>query len=93
MSFMILQKKRTKGKVALWKTLPVALSVPWLGRWPFLGTRFLTVTLVKHLLKTAAHGTNPAEWMLLVASVGTALSFSKFVYFGFIKGRGKILRN
>ena len=30
--------------------------------------------------------------MLLVASVGTALSFSKFVYFGFIKGRGKILR-
>jgi len=29
-------------------------------------------------------------WILQVASVGTALSFAKFVYFGFIKGRLKI---
>lgn len=86
------EKAGTKGKVALWKTLPVAFIGALVGALAISGTPLFNGYVSKYLLKTAAHGTNPAEWMLLVASVGTALSFSKFVYFGFIKGRGKILR-
>jgi multicomponent Na+:H+ antiporter subunit D len=87
------EKPGATGKVALWKTLPVAFIGALVGGLAISGTPLFNGYVSKYLLKTAMHGTNPAEWMLMVASVGTALSFSKFVYFGFIKGRGKILRN
>ncbi len=86
------EKPGTTGKVAVWKTLPVAFIGAVVGALAISGTPLFNGYVSKYLLKTAMHGTNPAEWMLMVASVGTALSFSKFVYFGFIKGRGKILR-
>lgn len=86
------EKPEATGKVAVWKTLPVAFIGAVVGALAISGTPLFNGYVSKYLLKTAMHGTNPAEWMLMVASVGTALSFSKFVYFGFIKGRGKILR-
>ena len=84
--------KTAAGKAALWKAMPIAFIGALVGALAISGTPLFNGYVSKYLIKSAMHGTNPAEWLLMVASVGTALSFSKFVYFGFIKGRGKVQR-
>ncbi len=79
-----------KDKPLLWKALPVAFVGALVGALAISGTPLFNGYVSKYLLKNAMQGVNPAGWLLNVASVGTALSFSKFVYFGFIKGRAKI---
>lgn len=82
--------KTAADKAALWKAMPIAFIGALVGALAISGTPLFNGYVSKYLIKSAMHGTNPAEWLLMVASVGTALSFSKFVYFGFIKGRGKV---
>jgi multicomponent Na+:H+ antiporter subunit D len=84
--------KTAAGEAALWKAMPIAFIGALVGALAISGTPLFNGYVSKYLIKSAMHGTNPAEWLLMVASVGTALSFSKFVYFGFIKGRGKVQR-
>lgn len=76
----------------VWKALPIAFIGALVGALAISGTPLFNGYVSKYMLKHAMHGVHPAETLLMVASVGTALSFSKFVYFGFIKARAKIQR-
>ena len=77
---------------AIWRYLPIALIGALVGALAIAGTPLFNGYVSKYLLKKAMHGVGPAETMLLIAGVGTSLSFCKFVYFGFIKGKARILR-
>lgn len=79
-------------KDIIWKALPIAFIGAVVGALAISGTPLFNGYVSKYLLKNAMHDVNPAGWLLNIASIGTALSFSKFVYFGFIKGRAKIQR-
>jgi multicomponent Na+:H+ antiporter subunit D len=83
-----------KGKEgpALWKVIPVAAIGAVVGALAISGTPLFNGYVSKYLLKKAAAGVNPVETLLLVAGVGTALSFAKFVYFGFITAKAGALR-
>ncbi|MEW5920653.1 MAG: proton-conducting transporter membrane subunit [Bacillota bacterium] len=81
-----------KNTPPIWLTIPVAFLGALVGALSISGTPLFNGYVSKYLLKKAMHGVGPAETMLLVAGVGTALSFCKFVYFGFIKGRARVYR-
>ena len=76
----------------VWRALPIATIGAVVGALAIAGTPLFNGYVSKYLLKKAMHGAGAAETMLLVAGIGTSLSFCKFVYFGFIKPRVKILR-
>lgn len=74
----------------LWRVLPVAAAGAIIGALSIAGMPPFNGYVSKYLLKSATHDLPLIYWVLQVASVGTALSFAKFVYFGFIRGRLKI---
>lgn len=76
----------------LWKLMPMITIGAIVGALAISGTPLFNGYVSKYLLKKAAEGVNPVESMLLVAGVGTALSFAKFVYFGFIDAKIKTFR-
>ncbi len=76
----------------LWRVMPLVAIGAIVGALAISGTPFFNGYVSKYLLKKAAYGINPVETMLLVAGVGTALSFAKFVYFGFIDAKIKTFR-
>ncbi len=76
----------------LWKVIPVAAIGAVVGALAISGTPLFNGYVSKYLLKKAAYGINPVETLLLVAGVGTALSFAKFVYFGFIVAKAATTR-
>lgn len=76
----------------LWRSLPLIYAGALAGALAIAGTPLFNGYVSKYLLKKAAHGVHPVETILLVAGVGTALSFMKFVWFGFIKARANVLR-
>ncbi len=75
------------GKKSPGKVIPLALTAAVAGSLAIAGTPLFNGYVSKYLLKYATEGTGAVEWMLLIASAGTALSFSKFVYFGFVRSR------
>jgi len=85
--------EESKRVRTLWKALPIAFIGALAGALAISGTPFFNGYVSKYLIKKAMYGVNPAEWLLLVAGVGTSLSFAKFVYFGFIKAEGIVLRS
>lgn len=74
----------------LWKVLPVAAIGAVVGALSIAGMPPFNGYVSKYLLKSGTHDFPLIYWVLQVASVGTALSFAKFVYFGFIRGRLKV---
>ncbi len=76
----------------LWRVMPLATIGALVGALAISGTPLFNGYVSKYLLKKAAQGIDPIETMLLVAGVGTALSFAKFVYFGFIDAKIKTFR-
>ncbi|MDO9535805.1 MAG: proton-conducting transporter membrane subunit, partial [Bacillota bacterium] len=76
----------------IWLTVPVATLGAVIGALAISGTPLFNGFVSKYLLKKAVHGVSPVEYMLIVAGVGTSISFCKFVYFGFIKGRARVTR-
>lgn len=81
-----------KNTPPIWLMLPVAVVGAVVGALSISGFPPFNGYVSKYLLKKAMYGMGPAEILLLIAGVGTALSFCKFVYFGFIKGRAKTFR-
>jgi multicomponent Na+:H+ antiporter subunit D len=71
----------------VWKALPVAAIGAVVGALAIAGTPLFNGYVSKYLLKKAMYHGGLPETMLLVAGVGTSISFCKFVYFGFIKPR------
>ena len=74
----------------LWKALPVATFGAIIGAFAIAGMPLFSGYVSKYMLKQAMYGAGPAEWMLLIAGIGTTASFCKFVYFGFIKARAPV---
>ncbi|MDO9535808.1 MAG: proton-conducting transporter membrane subunit [Bacillota bacterium] len=86
------EDEETKNIPQIWLTVPVAALGAVIGALAISGTPLFNGFVSKYLLKKAVHGVSPVEWMLMVAGVGTSISFCKFVYFGFIKGRARVTR-
>ncbi len=84
--------KGGEGTSPLWKALPVVFVGAVIGALAISGTPGFNGFVSKYLLKKAMYGAGLPETLLLIASVGTVISFCKYVYFGFIKGRAKIIR-
>ncbi len=76
----------------LWRVMPVAAMGAVVGALSIAGMPPFNGYVSKYLLKNGTHDFPLIFWVLQIASVGTALSFAKFVYFGFIKGKLKIKR-
>ena len=74
------------------KSMPLVSIGALVGALAIAGMPLFNGYVSKYLLKKAASGFEPIETILLVAGVGTALSFAKFMYFGFITGKAKVLR-
>jgi formate hydrogenlyase subunit 3/multisubunit Na+/H+ antiporter MnhD subunit len=77
----------------VWKVVPIAALGALVGALAISGVPPFNGYVSKYLLKKAMYGVGPAEYMLMFASVGTVVSFCKFVYFGFIKGRAHMKRD
>ncbi len=77
----------------VWRGLPIAALGALIGALAISGVPPFNGYVSKYLLKKAMYGAGPAEKMLMFASVGTVVSFCKFCYFGFIKGRAHIKRD
>jgi multicomponent Na+:H+ antiporter subunit D len=80
------------GESPVWKLLPIAFAGALIGSLAIAGFPLFNGYVSKYLLKNAFSGTFPAAAMLTLASVGTAASFSKFIWFGFIRARGRLLK-
>lgn len=74
----------------LWKVIPVAAIGAVVGALSIAGMPPFNGYVSKYLLKNGTHDFPLIYWVLQVASVGTALSFAKFVYLAFIKGKLKV---
>ncbi len=77
---------------ALWRVIPIATAGALVGALAISGTPLFNGYVSKYVLKKAAHGISPVETLLLLAGVGTSLSFAKFIFFGFIRARYRSLR-
>ncbi len=71
----------------VWKAMPLVTLGAIIGALAIAGVPLFNGYVSKYMLKEAMYGMGPVEWMLLIASIGTAASFCKFVYFGFLKAR------
>ncbi|MCW3489176.1 proton-conducting transporter transmembrane domain-containing protein [Dethiobacter alkaliphilus] len=76
----------------LWRSLPLVTVGAVVGALAIAGTPLFNGYISKYLIKNASYGVEPVETILLVAGVGTALSFTKFIYFGFYKAQARVLR-
>ena len=71
----------------VWKVLPIATIGAVVGSLAIAGAPLFSGYLSKYLVKKAMYGAGLPEYMLLVAGIGTSISFFKFMYFGFVKPR------
>ncbi len=74
----------------LWRVIPIAAAGAIIGALSIAGMPPFNGYVSKFLLKNGTHDLPLLFWVLQIASVGTALSFAKFIYFGFIKGKLKV---
>ncbi len=86
------EKGAPEERQPVWRALPLATTGAVVGALAIAGTPMFNGYVSKYLLKYAMYGLGPAEYMLLVAGIGTSISFCKFVYLGFIKPRVVIKR-
>jgi multicomponent Na+:H+ antiporter subunit D len=82
-----------KNLPPVWLTVPVALIGAVAGGLSGAGTPLFNGYAGKYLMKQALHGVFPAEWMIWLAGVVITIAFCKFIYFGFIQGRSRALRD
>jgi len=80
-------------KKPVWKLVPFAFIGALIGSLAISGAPPFNGYVSKYILKSAFEGIEPAAFMLTMASIGTALSFSKFVFYGFFKARGSMRRS
>lgn len=84
-------EEKEKLKQNIWKAMPLVTAGAIVGALSISGFPFFNGYVSKYLLKNAMYGMGLAETMLLIASIGTAASFCKLIYFGFIKARAVIV--
>ncbi len=88
----VLELKGSPDKPYIWKLIPIPVVAGVCGALAISGMPFFNGFVSKYILKYAFADVQPAGALLMVASVGTALSFCKFLYFGFFKARAEIIR-
>jgi multicomponent Na+:H+ antiporter subunit D len=74
------------------KSMPIVTLGALAGALAIAGTPLFNGYVSKYLIKKAEYGFEPVETILLVAGVGTSLSFIKFFFFGFLTAKAKVLR-
>ena len=75
----------------LWRKLPVAALSGMIGSLAIAGVPPFNGFISKTMLKYGTKDETLLWWLLMVAGVGTSLSFCKFMYFGFLRGdTGKV---
>ena len=84
-------EKEEKEKSFIWKAMPLVTLGAIVGALSISGIPYFNGFVSKYLLKKAMYGVGAAETMLMIASIGTAASFCKLIYFGFIKAKAKIV--
>ncbi len=89
---VLLHSNTNNNQKPLYTLLPVGFMGALSGALAISGIPPFNGFVSKHLLKAAFEDTGIFQIMLLVASAGTALSFSKFVYLGFIKPKINIIK-
>ncbi|GEM_PF-566035 len=88
-----LNEHDTLIKSPIWLGVPIAPIGALIGALAIAGTPLFNGYVSKYLLKKGLYGIEPVATLLMIAGVGTSLSFCKFVYFGFLKGRARINRD
>jgi len=81
-----------KNLTPVWRALPLVTAGAVVGALAISGFPPFNGFVSKYLLKNAMYDMQPMETMLLIASVGTPLSFCKLLYFGFFNARARIYR-
>jgi len=76
----------------VWQAMPLVTLGALVGALAISGFPPFNGFVSKYLIKNAMYGMEPMETMLLIASVGTPLSFCKLLYFGFFNARAPIYR-
>ncbi len=76
----------------IWKSLPVITGGALVGALAISGVPPFNGYVSKYFLKYAVEGVQPMDTMLLIASVGTAISFCKLLYFGYFRAWAKVER-
>lgn len=76
-----------KNLGGLWRKLPVATISGIIGSLAIAGVPPFNGFISKTMLKYGTKDENLLWWMLMIAGVGTSISFCKFMYFGFFKKR------
>lgn len=84
-------EEEEEKKQPVWKAMPVATIGGLVGALAIAGFPFFNGYVSKFLLKYAVYGIGPAEMMLMIASIGTAASFSKLLGFGFFQAKAQII--
>ncbi len=82
-----------KNLPPVWLTVPVAVIGVFIGGFSGAGVPLFNGYAGKYLMKEALHGVSPSEWMIWLAGVIITVAFCKLIYFGFIHGRSKALRD
>lgn len=84
-------EEEAKEKKSIWKAMPLVTGGAIVGALAISGFPLFNGYVSKYLLKYAFYDMGAAETMLMLASIGTAASFCKLIYFGFIAGKAKII--
>ncbi|GEM_PF-936681 len=81
-----------KENAPIWKSMPIVSVGALVGALAISGVPPFNGYVSKYLLKYAVEGVQPMDTMLLIASVGTAISFCKLLYFGFFRAWAAVQR-
>ena len=87
-----LSEQRVGNVPNVWLTAPVAFIGAVIGGLAIIGVPFFNGFVGNYLIKKGIYGFAIAEWLLLLAGVITTIAIGKFVYFGFIISRAKVLK-
>ncbi len=77
----------------VWKSLPLVTAGALVGALAISGVPPFNGYISKYLLKYAVEGVQPMDTMLMIASVGTSISFCKLLYFGYFRAWARVKRS
>ncbi len=81
--------EKMKNLGGLWRKLPVTAAGGLIGSLAITGAPPFNGFISKTMLKYGTEQERVLSILLLIASIGTAMSFSKFMYFTFLKKKDK----
>lgn len=89
-----LAQTRANSISPVWLIAPLAVLGAVIGGLSIVGVPFFNGYVGNYLIKKGIHYMHysPAEWLLILAGITTAAAICKFVYFGFLISRARMIR-